>query len=159
VFPGGNFDEDDGCHRVTAIRETFEETGLLLARNRVDAGSERSAFQRLDQDVLNRARQSILLGQMAFSKFLDDAGLTPAVDELLPFTEWITPVQVPRCDSQSSRRFDYMRLKRKKRGIVFVGGSMRGSTSPSCATLPLRPPVFLTGPNEISCPPLTVGRK
>ena len=98
MFPGGNFDEDDGSYRVTAIRETFEETGLLLAKGKdcSSSGSEQSAPLQLDQDTLTRARQSILLGQTVFSKFLNDTGLTPAVDELLPFTEWVTPVQAPR---------------------------------------------------------------
>jgi len=99
VFPGGNYDEDDGSHRVTAIRETFEETGLLVAKSRLvpAASGERPTAPTLDQDALDRARRSILLGQTMFSKFLNEAGLTPAVDELLPFTEWITPVQAPRC--------------------------------------------------------------
>ena len=101
MFPGGNFDRDDESYRVTAIRETFEETGLLLAKSRLAPTSDQLAppGHGLDQDTLNRARQSILLGQTVFSKFLDDAGLTPDIDELLPFTEWVTPVQVPRCVS------------------------------------------------------------
>ena len=96
VFPGGNFDEGDESFRVTAIRETFEETGLLLVKGSRVSRSDRRALQGVDQDVLNRARQSILLGQTTFSKFLTDVGLTPAVDELLPFTEWVTPVRVLR---------------------------------------------------------------
>ena len=81
---------------MTAIRETFEEAGLLLAKGRLNPTSEQPSLQALDRDALNRARQSILLGQTIFSKFLHDAGLTPAVDDLLPFTEWVTPAQVPR---------------------------------------------------------------
>jgi 8-oxo-dGTP pyrophosphatase MutT (NUDIX family) len=84
---------------VTAIRETFEEAGLLLAKSCMTSTTGGPATPQLDQDALNRARQSILLGKTGFSKFLDDAGLTPAVDELLPFTEWVTPAQVPRCGS------------------------------------------------------------
>ena len=98
MFPGGNCDEDDRSHRVTAIRETFEEAGLLLAKSCLPPTSGRPTPSQLDQEALNSARQSILLGQTLFGKFLHDVGLTPAVDELLPFTEWITPVQVPRCD-------------------------------------------------------------
>jgi len=97
VFPGGNFDEGDGSYRVTAIRETFEETGLLLAKSRLTSTSGQLSPPKLDQGALNQVRQSILLGKTVFSKFLDDAGLTPVVDELLPFTEWVTPAHVPRC--------------------------------------------------------------
>ncbi|KAF9642649.1 hypothetical protein BDM02DRAFT_3105414 [Thelephora ganbajun] len=96
VFPGGNFDEDDGSYRVTAIRETFEETGLLLAKSCPTSTPGQQIPLHLDQDALNRARRSILLGQTVFSKLLASAGLTPSVDELLPFTEWVTPVQIPR---------------------------------------------------------------
>ena len=96
VFPGGNFDEGDESFRVTAIRETFEETGLLLVKGSHASRSDRRALQGVDQDALDRARQSILLGQTTFCKFLTDVKLTPAVDELLPFTEWVTPVRVPR---------------------------------------------------------------
>ncbi|KIP12328.1 hypothetical protein PHLGIDRAFT_113803, partial [Phlebiopsis gigantea 11061_1 CR5-6] len=47
VFPGGNFDAaQDGDLATTAVRETFEETGLLLA-----AGAALPAG-----DVLERAR-------------------------------------------------------------------------------------------------------
>lgn len=105
MFPGGNFDESDGSFRVTAIRETFEETGLLLAKTRLSSSSDKRVPPKLDQDALDRVRQSILLGQTAFGKFLDDVGLTPAVDELFPFTEWVTPVEVPRCDSYLITRY------------------------------------------------------
>ena len=99
MFPGGNFDEDDASYRVTAIRETFEETGLLLVKSRLSSTSDQPVSPKPGQDALNCTRQSILLGQTVLSKFLNDAGLIPAVDELLPFTEWVTPVQAPRCTS------------------------------------------------------------
>jgi len=105
VFPGGTFDQGDGSYRVTAIRETFEETGLLLAKRYPTSPSEQAILPQLDLGALNRTRQSILLGQTVFSKFLDDAGLTPTVDELLPFSEWISPVQVPRYGSYPTVRY------------------------------------------------------
>jgi len=150
VFPGGNCDEDDGSHRVTAIRETFEEAGLLLAKTCPASTSERPTPQQLDQDALNSARRSILLGQTAFGKFLQDAGLTPAVDELLPFTEWITPVQLPRCDIFALQLFDVYVEKG-------VGDSMPGFMSPSCTIH--RSLASLTEPNENLSPPLMAGRK
>ena len=87
VFPGGNFDEkQDKSLAMTAIRETFEESGLLLA-----SSSSSSAPAPLEA-VLDKARHEIHQHKLLFQKFLQSKNLEADVESLLPFTQWITPV-------------------------------------------------------------------
>jgi 8-oxo-dGTP pyrophosphatase MutT (NUDIX family) len=89
VFPGGNYDEkQDDSYQMTAIRETFEETALLLAS---------SASQAPSHAALDASRKSIHAGRTLFRDFLEEHALFVDAKALLPFTEWITPVGTPRC--------------------------------------------------------------
>jgi 8-oxo-dGTP pyrophosphatase MutT (NUDIX family) len=84
VFPGGTVDpadaglaasaEPDAVLRVAAIRETWEECGLLLAE-----GARSQAAPGGDFGALVRG-----------------AGLRLSVDALLPFAHWITPTHAPK---------------------------------------------------------------
>lgn len=86
VFPGGNVSSQDGGELgVTAIRETFEESGVLLASGPTPTDA-----------VLDAARNAIHAGKIPFQAFLNEHGLTADVQALLPFTQWITPVFAPR---------------------------------------------------------------
>ena len=76
-------------HQDTAIRETFEETGILLAKPQEDGGSMPS------EEVLDAARKSIHAGRLLFSDFMKENGLVIST-QLHPFTQWITPKTVPR---------------------------------------------------------------
>lgn len=108
VFPGGRIDPADHdpgwsdlcpgtgadrSSRVAAIRETFEECGLLLAR---PAGGG----PLLDEAAANGVRtRSGWGGEPGSPPFLDQMhreGLELAADRLLPFARWQTPEWVHR---------------------------------------------------------------
>ncbi len=73
---------------VTALRELFEETGILLA-----ARDGRLLEGPLAQLAALRAR--VAAGE-PFAGVLASAGLVPATDALFSFARWITPVTNPR---------------------------------------------------------------
>ena len=90
VFPGGIYEEkQDESYQMAAIRETFEETGLLLA------SSTSKPFP--SDAILDASRESIHTGRTLFGDFLKQNALSVDPKALLPFTEWISPVGIPRC--------------------------------------------------------------
>jgi 8-oxo-dGTP pyrophosphatase MutT (NUDIX family) len=94
VFPGGSVHPEDAelgdVDRAAAVREVFEEVGILLARR---AGRR---FARDRECVLLRERLAAGAGWVAALRELE---LAPAFDRLVFLARWITPEVV-------SRRFD-----------------------------------------------------
>ena len=113
VFPGGSLEAGDQeiisrpelysggerldaaalSFRIAAIRETFEESGILLAHSR-----ESNALVDAKRAAGIEASSRTLLseGKIAFAKVLADNGLMLALDELVPYAHWITPEGMPK---------------------------------------------------------------
>jgi 8-oxo-dGTP pyrophosphatase MutT (NUDIX family) len=75
----------DESTQITAIRETFEESGLLLASATTHPSTPLSVH------VLDTARHTIHERKQLFRTFLAAHRLNADTDSLLPFTQWITP--------------------------------------------------------------------
>ncbi|PVF99213.1 hypothetical protein CPB86DRAFT_703740 [Serendipita vermifera] len=94
AFPGGNYDpKQDGAPtdpRLTAVRETFEETGILLA----SPSSTTSSWPATS--VISQGRKSVHSREdpTTFPDFLNRNGLSIAntLPNLIPFSQWVTPV-------------------------------------------------------------------
>jgi 8-oxo-dGTP pyrophosphatase MutT (NUDIX family) len=79
---------------IAAIRESFEEAGILLA---YDAGGELVSLA--DETAATRLlaqRRSLNTGERDFVSVLRTEGLRLAADRLTFFSHWITPVGAPR---------------------------------------------------------------
>jgi 8-oxo-dGTP pyrophosphatase MutT (NUDIX family) len=74
---------------LAAIRETFEEVGILLARPAAGA-----AFP--DAAELRSVRGAMQKGRAPFWAWLRERGLRPAVEDLTYFAHWITPAARPK---------------------------------------------------------------
>lgn len=108
VFPGGRVEDTDhefaarpgDCpcpdgvpadqlgFRVAAIRETFEECGVLLARPR---GSDQLIDAATLKQVEDRHRAALNAESIGFDAMLAAEGLVPATDLLVHYAHWITP--------------------------------------------------------------------
>ncbi|MDF2233461.1 NUDIX domain-containing protein [Albimonas sp. CAU 1670] len=101
VFPGGKQTEDDAAPewaeiaagwdavpevergpRIAAIRETFEETGMLLAQDAVAGSTEE--------------RLAVEHGEIRFLDYVRERGVTPDLRQLTRFARWVTPAHVPK---------------------------------------------------------------
>lgn len=86
VFPGGNLSEfhdgpvpppedskrheDSQAYRLGAVRETFEESGILLARDKTNPGS----LLNLPAAERDKARKAIYGNESKFNEWLDSVG-------------------------------------------------------------------------------------
>src|SRR6267154_1676053 len=113
VFPGGSVDKGDQeiiadpalysggegldaadlSFRIAAIRETFEESGILLARPR---GSKSLVDSRRASEIEAASRAALCEGKTAFAEVLTENGMLLALDELVPYAHWITPEGMPK---------------------------------------------------------------
>ena len=120
VFPGGVVDEQDRSQDATdicrgrpgaeaddmlgvvgalaywaaAVRECFEEAGILLARNEDDQAASiasEAASSRFDAH-----RRAVHCGERAFSDVLRQEGLHVPAGTIHPWSRWITPIGGPR---------------------------------------------------------------
>jgi 8-oxo-dGTP pyrophosphatase MutT (NUDIX family) len=78
-----------------AIRETFEESGVLLAGPYPSAPSAPAALVD-DSAVLARYRHELLTGTTSFGDLLGRLGLVLRADLLTPWARWVTPEASPR---------------------------------------------------------------
>ena len=78
---------------IAAIREAFEEAGILLA---YDARGEMVSLNGAAAERYRAHRQALDEGRSDFTQFVLGEGLRFAVDRLRYFGHWITPVGSPR---------------------------------------------------------------
>jgi 8-oxo-dGTP pyrophosphatase MutT (NUDIX family) len=116
VFPGGSVAEQDADPAIgwagpspadfaarlgtspeharalvcAAVRETFEESGVLLA------GTTEPAALLRDSAALARDRHALLDGSMSLGELFGRRGLVVRADLLTPWARWITPEVSPR---------------------------------------------------------------
>ncbi len=86
--------DDSALHyRIGGIREAFEECGVLLAR---EAGSD-DFLSGERADAISRTHcEALLKGTTSMADLARSENLTFAVDCLVPFAHWITPVGIPK---------------------------------------------------------------
>ncbi len=118
VFPGGRVEDADhelaasigaspvpgardtaaAAFRIAAIRETFEECGVLFARPR---GSRDPIGAATLKRLEDRYRAALNAGSIGFDAVLESEALLPAPELLVHFAHWITPASQPkRYDTQ-----------------------------------------------------------
>jgi 8-oxo-dGTP pyrophosphatase MutT (NUDIX family) len=111
VFPGGKTSNDDfdtaleeyadgtaalsseaRALSVTAIREAFEESGILLARD--DTTGQLIGTARLE--AIQSYRHAVEKRETTLLSMLRTERLRLACDELVPFAHWVTPKNMPK---------------------------------------------------------------
>lgn len=108
VFPGGALSkthdgsipdvddlarhQDGPAYRLAAVRETFEESGILLAKSKKTG----KLFTEISDAEREEGRRAVHAGTNKFLELLEKWGAVPDTEALIPFTRWVTPPNVPK---------------------------------------------------------------
>ena len=113
VFPGGKANDEDSdpawadhtdgdfggeeqAARISAIREAYEEAGIILARPKSAHGA---GADLVGQDIVDRLapmRGAVDRREESFLKLIQQHDLVLALDRLVHFGHWITPTMMPK---------------------------------------------------------------
>lgn len=150
VFPGGAVEPDDEAlasqeltdRHVAAVRETFEECGVLLAV------SDPAAAATVRPTEPARLRADLLAGRITLVDVLRRSGLVLDAGLLHPWARWVTPTFEPR---RYDTTFFVARLPPGQEPGEVVGEGEQGEWVPAAAAvaahragrLPLLPPTLV----------------
>ncbi len=99
VFPGGAVDAEDSSYEIAAIRECFEEAGVLLARTAT--GTTVRFDDPVSHDRFTTYRHAVHAGERSMTSVLSAEDLVAQNDELLWVAHWVTPFgEVRRFDTR-----------------------------------------------------------
>jgi len=113
VFPGGSVDANDReiithpelysgnegfdpqslSFRIGGIRETFEESGILLARQR---GSKELIDAKRAGEIEQKYRTALCENKVTFLEVTRESQIELAIDLMVPYAHWITPEMMPK---------------------------------------------------------------
>lgn len=113
VFPGGKVCEDDRAPgwsariddngggealaaRIAAVREAYEEAGILLARHAAGRGAGGPLVGREVAEALGPHRGAVDRGEESFLALIEAHDLVLALDRLVHFGHWVTPAMMPK---------------------------------------------------------------
>ena len=113
VFPGGKANDEDSdtawadwtdgdysgaeqAARISAIREAYEEAGIILARPKSARGAGAALVGTEVAEALNPMRGAVDRREQSFLELIKQHELVLALDALVHFGHWITPTMMPK---------------------------------------------------------------
>lgn len=92
----GDVEAEERAFRISAVREAFEESGLLLARRASSRGPGAPFAAPGDFTDVFAERDAIAAGKASFLDAIAKANLVLALDALTFYAHWITPEGMPK---------------------------------------------------------------
>ena len=96
AYCDGNFADVQRTARIAAIREAYEEAGLILARPRAQRGEGQPLTGADMARALDPMRAAIDRQEASFLELVRAHDLVLALDTLVHFGHWITPTMMPK---------------------------------------------------------------
>ena len=108
IFPGGKVDADDAevdipwgtslsgpepQYWIAAVRETFEEAGVLIAQRE---GAVDVVEESIARALEEKFRKALNAKSVKFSDFMAAEKLAPAFDHMVHFAHWTSPDTLPK---------------------------------------------------------------